>query len=313
MTETELKTRATALMNRLNALGFTRNGSPMVIDQAYELVAAEEGFRNQHVLRSKMTLPDCPSELQALFDWLAIVERHGWSDKEQLIMCQLFISGQAQMGDLVAFAEQAGPDAGGILSPAPQDPMVPTQEVIAVLQDIGYSVPQSDFGSPFWAFEDDASPDCVDAAAAWKDAWLDAQKRAVNRTGMFAKDWDALPLEARLTKVRQLASFEAAANRCSTCGQALDLEGWDGRCGDCADREENRCTEAQERQLADKAYESFDFGAKVADADGWETSTHSGLWTRTVFLEDPNPEYPSTRVRFTVEVSDGKVVGTYLR
>lgn len=54
MNEIELKSRAQRLATRLNKLGFTKNGKPMVVDQAFELVAAEEGFRNQHVLRMKL-------------------------------------------------------------------------------------------------------------------------------------------------------------------------------------------------------------------------------------------------------------------
>ncbi len=54
MTQTELKARAERLVARLNAMGFTKNGKPMVIDQAFELVAAEEGFRNQHALRASL-------------------------------------------------------------------------------------------------------------------------------------------------------------------------------------------------------------------------------------------------------------------
>lgn len=51
MNEIELKKRAQRIADRLTALGFTKDGKPMVIDQAYELVAAAEGLRNQHVLR----------------------------------------------------------------------------------------------------------------------------------------------------------------------------------------------------------------------------------------------------------------------
>lgn len=54
MNATELKSRAQRLLNRLNALGVTKADKPLVIDQVYELVAAEEGFRNQHALRAKL-------------------------------------------------------------------------------------------------------------------------------------------------------------------------------------------------------------------------------------------------------------------
>lgn len=54
MNQAELKSRAQRLCARLNQMGFTKDGKPMVVDQAYELVAAEEGFRNQHALRAKL-------------------------------------------------------------------------------------------------------------------------------------------------------------------------------------------------------------------------------------------------------------------
>lgn len=315
MTEIELKNRATALMNRINALGFAKDGQLMTLAQACELVAAEEGIGNPGALCHAMKLPDSPSELQAVFDWHALTKRQGWSAWAQLIMCQLFISEQAKLCDLVAFAEKIAAEPNSRLAAPEQDPMVPTQEVISALQEIGYSVQKSDFGLPFWEFEDNASPDCVDEAAAWKDAWLDAQRRAVERYGMFAKDWDALPLATRIDKVckARIVSLVTKENRCYECGQTLDLDGWDGRCGNCADRAEMQSADALARQLADQVYESYEFGATVADADGWETSTGSGVWTRTVFLEDPNPEYPSTRARFTVEIAGGKIVGAHLR
>lgn len=55
MNPTEMKARAERIAARLNAMGFTKDGKPMVVDQAYELVAAEEGFRNQHALRASFT------------------------------------------------------------------------------------------------------------------------------------------------------------------------------------------------------------------------------------------------------------------
>lgn len=47
------ESRANRAMARINQLGFTKAGKPMVIDQAREVVAAEEGARNWHVLSSQ--------------------------------------------------------------------------------------------------------------------------------------------------------------------------------------------------------------------------------------------------------------------
>lgn len=66
MNANELKARAQRIANRLNALGFTKDGQPMVVDQAYELVAAEEGYRNQHALRAVLASLDLKPGRQEL-------------------------------------------------------------------------------------------------------------------------------------------------------------------------------------------------------------------------------------------------------
>lgn len=51
MNETELNLRAQRLLERVNAMGFTKDGKPMTLDQATELVAAGEGISDANVLR----------------------------------------------------------------------------------------------------------------------------------------------------------------------------------------------------------------------------------------------------------------------
>jgi len=50
--------RAEKVMNRVNALGFSKNGKPMVIDQAREVIAEEEGCRNWHVLQARLNVSE---------------------------------------------------------------------------------------------------------------------------------------------------------------------------------------------------------------------------------------------------------------
>lgn len=54
MSNAQIEKRALRILSKASALGFTKNGSQMVIDQAREIVAAEEGFRNWHALRAVM-------------------------------------------------------------------------------------------------------------------------------------------------------------------------------------------------------------------------------------------------------------------
>lgn len=47
-----INTRAQRIASKATALGFQKDGKPMVIDQAREVVAAEEGHRNWHALQA---------------------------------------------------------------------------------------------------------------------------------------------------------------------------------------------------------------------------------------------------------------------
>ncbi|MBG6083037.1 hypothetical protein [Rubrivivax gelatinosus] len=48
----QIEKRARRVASKATALGFQKNGVAMVIDQAREIVAAEEGFRNWHTMRA---------------------------------------------------------------------------------------------------------------------------------------------------------------------------------------------------------------------------------------------------------------------
>lgn len=64
------------------------------------------------------------------------------------------------------------------------------------------------------------------------------------------------------------------------------------------------------RDLADQAFEHYDFGddVTVADHEGWESCTGDTVLSKTVFLEELNaPEKPSRKVTFRVNVENGAV------
>ncbi len=277
MTENQLKTRAANLMNRLNAMGFQKDGKPMVIDQAYELVAAEEGFRNQHVLRAKLvqkSAVDHASEMQAHFDWGCIIERQGWNEESQLIHAMGFIGDQGLMVDFVGYAEKAASEEADFEAAESA-----SEEVLAVLKEVGYEVKPSDFKQPYWEFDGEGSVDFDTVDEAWHDAWLDAQSRVVSGAGIPREVWDAKPLAERLNWVKK-----------SLTESDDDIQ----------------------RKAAESAYQDYDFGAMVVGTSGWETSTGDNILTRTVFLETDIADAPSVAVRFSVEVENGEVVNTYV-
>lgn len=277
MTENQLKTRAAHLMNRLNAMGFQKDGKPMVIDQAYELVAAEEGLRNQHVLRTKLApepAVDRASEMQAYFDWGCFIERQGWNEESQLIHALGFIGDQGLMVDFVGYAEKAAAEESAFESHEDA-----SEEVLAVLKEVGYEVKPSDFKQPYWEFDGEGSVDFDTVDEAWHDAWLDAQARVVSETGISREAWNAKPLAERLSWVQKSLST---------------------------------CEEDTQRKAAEMAYQDYDFGAMVVGTSGWESSTGDNILTRTVFLESDIADAPSVAMRFAVEVENGEVVNTYV-
>jgi len=55
LNKTQIAPLAKALLFRLSELEFSCKGKPPVIDQAFELVAALGGYRNQHAMRAALT------------------------------------------------------------------------------------------------------------------------------------------------------------------------------------------------------------------------------------------------------------------
>lgn len=311
--EATLKPVAEKLVARLNQLGvLTKTGQPLMVDLGYEAVAAMLGKRNQHALRAALA-------------------------KEGKCAC----------------------------CAVPAEKLDDT--MISILTRLGYSVALSDFKRPFWQHGDDASEDFASEAEAWQAALADARAR-----GRFADGSGAQP-DPQAEMAQTIAELEnrwgdehgwygreewqtdvaAGSTRlgywewvahslegnggeeehCYECGAPLDGEGWDGKCGNCADHAcvvDSHCTECGEYErectcdaeagtpdrpvgdLAQEAFEAFDFQALlgshyvVASRNGWEYTTGQPEVVCTVFLEDTSaPEEPTRKVRFAVDIVDG--------
>jgi len=203
MNATQLKSRAARLMARLTAMGFTKAGKPMVIDQAFELVAAEEGYRNQHALRASLpkvtgidaavaifargaasagyqlggepVVAEDQAEDAGLLQWHAACNRAAWNDEAQILQMAGFIAQKGLMAEFGAYA--------AAVEDAPAQALcVLTAEHIAFLQASGYVLEQSAFKRPYWERGDDASEDFETDEAAWRDAWKDAFSKGLITT-----------------------------------------------------------------------------------------------------------------------------------
>jgi hypothetical protein len=325
-----LKPVSEKLVARMTQMGLvSKTGKPIVVDQAYELVAAMVGHRNQHRLRKLL------------------------SREAACTCCTKPVAGKAEM---------------------------PSDTVISMLTALGYSVAQSDFKRPYWEFGGDASEDFNTEAEAWQAAYADAkvhgrlgntevdsqtsmqqfieelQQRWGNQHGHYERaDWQK-DVAAGDTKLgywewvaHNIETHGGEEEHCDDCGAVIDGDGWNGLCGNCADRasvvdnhcvecgeyeaectceegaadscvgEANAASQARDDKAADEAYEAFDFQdalgghVTVAACNAWECCTcfKGGVltmrkYTRTVFLENNDrPDDDSRKVRFYVEVTDG--------
>lgn len=279
MNESKLKSRAQELVKRLTALGFNKDGKPLVIDQAYELIAAEEGYRNQHELRAALKKQESKfpgrsgvSEMQAHFDWGGLVERQGWSPATQLGLALNFLGENKLMVDFLGFAQAA--------AEAENEPEIEddgeAEEIPTMLQSLGYKVCYSEYARPYWEYDDHASDEFESVGLLWVHAWKDAQTRARHYAGIDSKTWENLSLAERLQQVRQ--------------------------------RLQERLL-ARIREHVNNAYESHDFGRELVVADdGWVSLSDGSHWERNVYLmsADSDADEPSRKVRFIVEVSVDK-------
>lgn len=284
MNESKLKSRAQELVKRLNALGFSKEGKPLVIDQAYELIAAEEGYRNQHELRAalKKQQPtsrdrsDGAGEMQAHFDWGGLVQCQGWSESSQLSLALRFLGENKLMVDFFGYA-QAMADAENSEELDDADKAeVEAVDIPAMLQNLGYKLCYSDYKRPYWEYDDEASDDFESIGLLWADAWKDAQARVRQYARVDDKQWNEASLEKRILLVRQNL-------------HAIFMD--------------------RVREHVNSAYESYDFGSDhVEGDDGWVSVSDGSHWERNVYLSAPNagPNEPSRKVRFIVDVTAGR-------
>lgn len=332
--DVQLARRAEFLTKRLNELGFRKNGNPMVVDQAFELVAAEEGFRNQHALRDKLKnypalyipyelddefakavmvqhtvdeddlvyaheawehivqeaakrlgVPPVTHESEHAAEkaWINVVNRMGWNDQSEILHLEAFIRERGLMGELAKYAETVAKEESSFTDDAPDGP---SDAVTDTLEAIGYSVVVSDFSRPYWEFADDASTDFETEGQTWADAWVNAQTRTRELTGIDATRWSAMDEATQLSLVWTHLGGKSKSD--------------------------------QLRAVADSAFESYNFGDDytVAGADGWEScasSTGKARFVRTVYLESKeNPDADSVRHRLELDIANGKVVAANL-
>lgn len=113
MNKEQLKSTAIVVMNKVNSLGFSKDGKPMVIDQAFEVVAAQAGFRNQHALRASLSADALPAEHNRLSEadgehlWHSTWITQAWNDESKIIHLEGFLREMGLMAKFATYAHKA--------------------------------------------------------------------------------------------------------------------------------------------------------------------------------------------------------------
>lgn len=233
MNTTQLKKAAAAATSRVNKLGFTKNGAPMVIDQGYEVVAAIFGKRSQHALRATIGTGECACcaprlALAANADlaktskketsaankaWVSLLESQGWNDTAVSSLMKDFLQEHSLWPAFVSYYA-AGVNEQ-VLKSAPMENNM--RQILEAAKASAMECYIQDL-QEVWGEE---HPHYTRKRWGWEASEGDTQ------LGYW--EW----------VVHSIDSHGGPDEHCE-CGAPLDDgEGYDGLCGNCADRAEN--------------------------------------------------------------------------
>lgn len=331
LTKENMNVLATRLAEESARMGFTKNDKPMVASQGLRLLASLAGYREEHSLIAALKA-ETPSKPMLDADSAYLVQART-TEASKLVSEHSAESAKALLLGTLGYAIY--PDAvnpgrwlwnlgnhGCLYSMESMDAAIEdawrgvagaTKAKLTLDETQWYSL---SLVEQIELIRRTASP----AKSPMQEAIADLQQRFEDEHGFYSReDWGTevgmqnTSLSYWEWVVHRIESNGGEEEHCSDCGFLLDGESWDGKCGNCADKEDDDLDlplPDRQRKLADDAYESYDFGAigRVVDADGWDCitgGTHA-VFARNVYLET-NPDLDSTRVSFGVTL-EGDVV-----
>jgi len=332
--DVQLARRAEFLTNRLNELGFRKNGNPMVVDQAFELVAAEEGFRNQHALRDKLkNYPALyiPYELDEEFAKAVMVQHtideddfnhayEAWTHIVEEAAKRLGVQ------PVTHESEKAGEQAWiNVINRMGWDDRSEILHLEGFLRERGLMGELAKYAERVAREEADMASEPNDTSD-WSpsDAIIETLKKvgySVTKSDFRRPYWSFEDYGSEDFDTEPAAWAAAWTDAQERTVQLLNAhrEAW--AVLPTADRLArvaktlNPSSHERMRAAAERAYQEyvFDDHLSVASDGGWEWSSDSNLVVRTVFLQDDRtPDANSVRYRFTVEVTDGQAVNVSL-
>lgn len=329
MNAAELKTRATALMTRLNEMGFRKNGQELVIDQAFELVAAEEGHRNQHILRAKLSAypmlfipPILDEEFAKAIAVVTKLDQDDWEfANEAWTHLVAEAARRAGMPAATPTTERAGEQTWiNVVNRMGWNDRSEILHLEGFIRERGLMGELAKYAEQVAAEEESTGDDRDDEVC---DAVIEALKALGYRivTSDFKRPYWEFGEESSVDFDTEFEAWADAWQNAQDHAQervAYSEESWSD-----LDRDTRLTLVTKHlgnsidrlRALADQAFEDHDFGESmsVEGSSGWEWTFGNTLAVKPVFLRTSDqPDADSVRYSFTVEFKDGAVVGTNL-
>lgn len=329
MNAIELKSRATFLMNRLNEMGFRKDGKELVVDHAYELVAAEEGHRNQHILRTKL------SAYPALFIPQELDEEFA---KAVCVVTELDDDDWRYANDAWSYIIAEAAKRAGVTPVTRESERAAEQAWINVVNRMGWN-DQSEVlhlegfirekglmgelakyaetvGAEEESFGTDSDMPSEAVIDALKAIGYDFTISEFSRLYWEFEDEASTDFE---TEAGAWADAWANAQKRAAGLSGTDMATWSGfeegvRISLVSSRLGKSLLD-RNRVLADQVFEAYDFGEflTVEGSGSWEWSHGDTLAARSVFLTDSRtPDADSVRYRLAVELRAGEAVRTHL-
>jgi hypothetical protein len=331
MNAAELKSRATNLMNRLNDLGFRKDGNPLVIDHAYELVAAEEGHRNQHILREKLSAypalfipPVLDEDFAKAVAVAHTLDKDDWdfaNEAWRLIVAEA--AKRAGLPPVTAESERAAELAWvNVVNRMGWHDRSEILHLEGFIREKGLMGELAKYvetvGAEEQSFGAEGSDDTPSEAVIAELKALGYRIIISDVTRPYWEFGDDASTDFETEAEAWADAWENAQSRTVELSNT-DATTWSGieehlRIGlvikHLGETEVDRL-----RKIADQAFEDFNFGdeLEVAESSGWEWSYGNTVATRAVFMKDRRtPDADTERYQFMVEIIDGQVRSAYL-
>lgn len=305
MDEKELKRRAEKMVARAKVLGITKDGKPLVIDQTYELIAAEEGARNQHVLRAGMPDPKVKAmrEQEGYAEWVGIVNEMDWDDSSMISHLEGFLRENALWAEFAGYARSVADEE--LDDSSGDDNSYDDSSEDVDLDDVAEWV-----GLHYKVNFDAESP-------AKRNEWIQRYKEAHAPEPDFnLRDhvyFGRGPMEFVGTVVAvtpgavEVDGVEAGCGSATTTRQRIGCLAGLKKLTDQEWEKFALGEPALMRQAAEQAFRSFAFKAPVVASDEWqEDAKWPGVWFKLFSLK-PIPSEPAKLKEFRVTFQNGKL------